>query len=58
MTRRFTSRCTRKRIGSIRGHFGPVNALAFNPDGRSFTTGGEDGYSRVHHLDNDYFRIR
>ena len=45
-------------IGGIRGHFGPVNALAWNPDGRSFTTGGEDGYARIHHFDNDYFRIK
>mmetsp|Transcript_39648 Transcript_39648/g.85839 ORF Transcript_39648/g.85839 Transcript_39648/m.85839 type:complete len:174 (-) Transcript_39648:44-565(-) len=44
-------------LGSIKGHFGPINALAFNPNGKSFTTGGEDGYIRIHHLDPDYFRL-
>jgi len=42
-------------IGSIRGHFGPMNCLAWFRDGRGFVTGGEDGYVRCHHFDNDYF---
>ncbi|KAL1819219.1 hypothetical protein ACET3Z_014088 [Daucus carota] len=37
-------------FGSVKGHFGPINALAFNPDGKSFASGGEDGYVRLHHL--------
>jgi len=42
-------------LGSILGHFGPVNALAFSPDGKQFTSGGQDGFVRVHPFGDDYF---
>jgi len=42
-------------IGSVQGHFGPVNALSFSPDGEGFASGGEDGYVRLHHFDKNYF---
>ena len=45
-------------FGTVRGHFGPVNAVAYHPDGRGFVTGGEDGYIRLHHFDNDYLTNR
>eukprot|EP01118_Nematostelium_gracile_P007367 TRINITY_DN2401_c0_g1_i1.p1 TRINITY_DN2401_c0_g1~~TRINITY_DN2401_c0_g1_i1.p1 ORF type:complete len:321 (-),score=84.46 TRINITY_DN2401_c0_g1_i1:54-1016(-) len=41
-------------IGSIPGHFGPVNYLSFNPDGDGFASGGEDGYVRVLKFDKNY----
>lgn len=44
-------------VASLMGHFGPVNTLSWSPDGRSFASGGEDGYVRVHHLDETYFRL-
>lgn len=43
-------------LGSVVGHFGPINALQFSPDGRSFASGSEDGFIRLHHLDDDYFK--
>lgn len=41
-------------IGTVKGHFGPINTLAWFRNGEGFVTGGEDGYVRVHHLDPDY----
>ena len=38
----------------IKGHFSPVNFVAIAPDGRSFVTGAEEGYCRLHHFDKTY----
>jgi len=43
-------------LGSVKGHFGPVNTLAFAPNGKSFVSGAEDGYLRLHHFDKEYFK--
>lgn len=39
----------------VKGHFGPINSLAIHPDGKSYCTGGEDGYVRLQSFDNSYF---
>jgi translation initiation factor 3 subunit I len=44
-------------LGSIKGHFGPINTISYSPDGRSYTSGSEDGYLRIHHLDASYFKL-
>jgi translation initiation factor 3 subunit I len=44
-------------IGQVKGHFGPVNSLAFSPDGRSFVSGGEESIVRIHHFDPDYYAL-
>ncbi|XP_018320997.1 eukaryotic translation initiation factor 3 subunit I [Agrilus planipennis] len=42
-------------FGRVKGHFGPINSVAFHPDGKSYSSGGEDGYVRVHNFDSSYF---
>jgi translation initiation factor 3 subunit I len=42
-------------MGKIAGHFGPVNTLAFYPDGRGFVSGGEEGIIRLFRFDKSYF---
>jgi len=49
---RFFHKIFTEELGSIPGHFGPVETLAFSPGGRSFVSGGWDGYVRVHHFDS------
>jgi translation initiation factor 3 subunit I len=39
----------------VKGHFGPINSLAFNPKGTQYTSGAEDGFLRVHNFDSSYF---
>jgi translation initiation factor 3 subunit I len=45
-------------FGIVKGHFGPINALAINPDGRSYASGAEDGYVRLHFFDQSYLNMK
>ncbi|KAI9226917.1 MAG: WD40-repeat-containing domain protein [Piptocephalis tieghemiana] len=55
---RFHHKILLEECGRVRGHFGPINTIAVHPDGKSFASGGEDGFIRVHHYDDDFFRFR
>ena len=45
-------------FGRVKGHFGPINALAINPNGRSYASGAEDGYIRLHYFDKSYLDLK
>ena len=45
-------------FGRLKGHFGPINTLAFSPDGNHYASGGEDGYVRLQTFDPAYHSFR
>mmetsp|Transcript_51397 Transcript_51397/g.95124 ORF Transcript_51397/g.95124 Transcript_51397/m.95124 type:complete len:352 (-) Transcript_51397:297-1352(-) len=45
-------------FGVVKGHFGPINALDINPNGRSYASGAEDGYVRLHFFDKSYLDMK
>ncbi|KAI9501319.1 translation initiation factor eIF3 subunit [Coemansia spiralis] len=55
---RFYHKVFEDEVGSVRGHFGPINTIAVSPDGKGFASGSEDGYVRLHHFDPDYFKFK
>eukprot|EP00457_Paulinella_chromatophora_P006120 gb/GEZN01006138.1/.p1 GENE.gb/GEZN01006138.1/~~gb/GEZN01006138.1/.p1 ORF type:complete len:381 (+),score=49.24 gb/GEZN01006138.1/:28-1143(+) len=50
----FLNMVTTDYLGSVKGHFGPVHTLAFSPNGKSYASGSEDGYVRLHHFPPEY----
>ncbi|KAI3426446.1 hypothetical protein D9Q98_008813 [Chlorella vulgaris] len=52
---RFFHKVFCEEFANARGHFSPINSVAFSPDGTSFVTGAEEGNVRLHHFDADYF---
>lgn len=49
---------TADKVAMFKGHFGPINTLAFSPDGSQICTGGEEGYIRLNPLDQSYINYR
>uniref|UniRef100_A0A9L0T4T6 Eukaryotic translation initiation factor 3 subunit I n=1 Tax=Equus caballus TaxID=9796 RepID=A0A9L0T4T6_HORSE len=54
---RFFHLAFEEEFGRVKGHFGPINSVAFHPDGKSYSSGGEDGYVRIHYFDPQYFEF-
>lgn len=52
---RFFHQIFENEVGRVKGHFGPINTLAYHPSGKGYASGAEDGYVRLHHFDQDYF---
>ena len=46
---------TSEELAEVKGHFGPVHTLTFSPNGKSFASGSEDGYVRLHFFQQEYF---
>jgi len=50
----FYNTLCREPVGSVDGHFGPVNSLGFSGNGKCFASGGEDSTVRIYHLTDDF----
>jgi len=55
---RFWHKVFEEEVGRVKGHFGPINTIAVHPAGLSYASGGEDGFVRVHHFDDSYFKAK
>lgn len=53
---RFWHKVFEEELARVKGGFGPCNTIGVSPQGTGYAIGGEDGYVRVHHFDDDFFR--
>jgi translation initiation factor 3 subunit I len=54
---RFYHMIYEEEFGRVKGHFGPINAIAMHPNGVSYASGSEDGFVRLHHFDPAYLNM-
>lgn len=55
---RFWHKVFEEEVGRVKGHFGPINTLAVHPKGTGYASGGEDGFVRMHHFDESYYKAK
>eukprot|EP00695_Tsukubamonas_globosa_P000417 TRINITY_DN1316_c0_g1_i1.p1 TRINITY_DN1316_c0_g1~~TRINITY_DN1316_c0_g1_i1.p1 ORF type:complete len:344 (-),score=87.34 TRINITY_DN1316_c0_g1_i1:45-1076(-) len=55
---RFFHKIFEDEIAQVKGHFGPVNALAIQPGCKAYASGGEDGFVRIHPFPEAYFKLQ
>lgn len=55
---RFWHRIFEEEVSRAKGGFGPCNTIAVHPLCQGYAIGGEDGYVRVHHFDDEFLRSR
>ncbi|KAL9711358.1 translation initiation factor eIF3 subunit [Leucoagaricus gongylophorus] len=55
---RFWHKIFEEEVGRVKGHFGPINTIAVHPRGICYASGGEDGFVRVHHFDDSFFKAK
>jgi len=55
---RFFEMVYEEEFATVKGHFGPINALAINPNGLTYASGAEDGYVRLHYFDKSYLEMK
>ncbi|KZV73212.1 WD40 repeat-like protein [Peniophora sp. CONT] len=55
---RFWHKIFEEEVGRVKGHFGPLNTIAVHPSGTGYASGGEDGFVRMHHFDESYFKSK
>lgn len=44
-----------EQLGSVKCHFGTINAVSFHPSGRSFASGAVDGFVKLMTFDEKYY---
>jgi|UniRef100_A0A7S4CT44 translation initiation factor 3 subunit I len=53
---RFFHKIFFEELGSVSGHFGPVNSITCSPDGKAWASGGEDGFVKLYHFDEEFHK--